>query len=101
MATLRCLMLRRKSDSVCSKLNTRCAGRARVPMACPYGRNRPAASHLLRADNVAGGNVLGDANGQALAYVYSRDKKSKRDESPSTSHGYRNHENHFRAPLRR
>jgi CRP-like cAMP-binding protein len=53
-----------------------------------------------RADLIPGGYVVRDANGQALAYLYSRDNdaearqakvltRTKRDESPSTSRGGR------------
>jgi hypothetical protein len=52
------------------------------------------------ADPMPGGYVVRDANGQALAYLYSRDneaearqarcsRKTRRDGSPSTSRGCR------------
>jgi len=51
-----------------------------------------------RPDKISGGYVVRDANGQALAYLYSRDndaearqarcsRRTRRDGSPSTSRG--------------
>jgi hypothetical protein len=39
----------------------------------PLPRRFPAPQ---RADNLPGGNVVRDANGQALAYLYSRDNEA-------------------------
>jgi hypothetical protein len=40
-------------------------------------RITPLSASLARADKVPGGYVVRDANGQALAYVYSRDNEDE------------------------
>jgi hypothetical protein len=50
---------------------------ARLSGQCRYGRTTTPLPITWRADRVPGGYVVRDANGQALAYVYSRDNEAE------------------------